>query len=136
MTSPLIKLSSEVAPGSQIPRIIHQMVEAADPPPGTHNRVVSVYASFLDKFTERLAKRAFVPINEIAFEAAHYEHSVMDREKPVFPHGYPVIGVHFNGAMVGITGISFEGTECSMHHAETTSAQFLLKAEPKWLRAD
>jgi hypothetical protein len=131
MTIPLIKPNR-----TEIPRIIHQMVEAADPPPGTHQRVVSVYAAFLDKFTERLARRAFMPINEIAFEAAHYEHSVMDREKPVFPHGYPVIGIHFNGAMVGITGLIFEGTECSMHQAETTSAQFLLRPEPKYLRAD
>lgn len=130
MTLPII------TPKPEIPRIIHQMVDAADPPPGTHARVVKVYAAFIDKFTERLAKRAFVPINEIALDAARYEHSVMDRNTPVFPHGYPVIGIHFNGVMVGITGLSFKGTECSMHQAETTSAQFLLKPEPKWLRAD
>jgi hypothetical protein len=133
MNIPLIQPKPK---GHEIPHIIHQMVDAADPPAGTHQRVVNVYAAFVDKFAERLAKRAFVPINEIAFEAASYEHSVMDRNEPVFPHGYPVIGIHFNGAMVGITGLIFKGTECSMHQAETTSAQFLLKAEPKYLRAD
>lgn len=119
-----------------LPRLIHQMVEAAGPPRGHSRRVAEVYGAYVDKFTLDLAARAFIPIRDIAMLPMTYDHTPLDIEKPKFPQGYPVIGVHFNDTLVGICGISFEGTECTMTSAEASSNRFMLKAKPKYLRVD
>lgn len=119
-----------------LPRIIHQMVEAAGAPRGHRQKVAGVYGQFIDRFTQDMAMRSLTPVNDIAMNALAYEHSAVQTERPKFPNGYPVIGIHFNDQLVGITGISFEGTECSMTKAETRMAQFLLKAKPLYLREE
>lgn len=119
-----------------IPRLIHQMVEAANPPAGYARKVAEVYGAYVDKFTHDLAVRAFIPIRDIAMIPMTYDHTPLDIDKPKFPQGYPVIGVHFNDTLVGITGISFQGTECTMTSAEASTNRFMLKPKPKYLQVD
>lgn len=121
---------------AELPRIIHQMVEAANCPRGHERKVAETYARFIDQFTEGLAKRMMLPLNSVELTAVEYQHAIMDPAKPKFPQGYPVIGIHFNETLIAVTGITFEGTKCTMTHAETASAQFLLRPIPKWLRTD
>lgn len=117
-----------------LPRLIHQMVDAAGPPRGHERKVASVYGAYVDKFTQDLATRAFMPITDISMQAVSYDHTPIDNDKPKFPQGYPVIGIYFNDTLVGITGLTFEGTECTMTSAECTSNMFMLKPKPKYLR--
>lgn len=119
-----------------IPRLIHQMVAVAGPPRGHARKVATVYAEYVDKFTLDLAARAFIPIRDIAMLPMTYDHAPLAIDKPKFPQGYPVIGVHFNDTLVGICGISFQGTECTMTSAEASTNKFMLKPKPKYLQVD
>ena len=119
-----------------IPRLIHQMVAAAGPPRGHAHKVAEVYGAYVDKFTLDLAARAFIPIRDIAMLPMTYDHAPLDAARPLLPQGYPVIGIHFNDTLVGICGLSFEGTECTMTSAEASSNRFMLKPQPKYLRVD
>jgi hypothetical protein len=71
---------------------------------------------------------AFMPVTEIKLEEMHYEHNDLsvNQDKPMFPNGYPIVGVYFNGILVGVTGILFNGKTVSVKQAETKTAMFLL----------
>lgn len=120
----------------EIPRIVHQMVEAAGVPPTYRMNSTMIYAQVIDQFTQDMAMRSLRPVNDIAMVAVAYDPGEANTNKALFPKDYPVIGIHFNDQLVGITGILFDGQSCEVHKAETRMAQFLLKAKPKYLRDD
>lgn len=98
--------------------------------PSEHMEVTTAkYTAFVRGFAKEMLDAAFMPVTEIKLEEMHYEHAdiVLNQNQPEFPNGYPIIGVYFNGILVGITGLLFDGKSVSAKQAETKTSMFLLR---------
>jgi hypothetical protein len=113
-------------PAAPHPEVINRTVSACHPPLGSHNRVVEVFGNFVRDYTRDLYQRAFIQIRDISLEQATYQHAEGDLTPPKFPNGYPVIEISFNHSPVAVVGITFDGNQCAMTHAQTTLSKLLI----------
>lgn len=125
MTGLILPFANE----DRLPSIITTMVRKAGLPPEHINATSAQYTAFVRGFAKDMLDAAFLPVTEIKLEEMHYEHSDISliEDQPEFPNGYPIIGVYFNGILVGITGLLFNGKTVSAKQAETKTAMFLLR---------
>lgn len=123
------------APKSEerFPAIIRTLVLKAGLPPEHMEATTAQYTAFVRGFAKDMLDAAFMPVTEITLEEMRYEHNdiAVARDKAMFPNGYPIVGIYFNGILVGVTGILFDGKAVSAKQAETKTAMLLLKKEVK-----
>jgi hypothetical protein len=113
-------------PAEPHPEVINRTVSACHPPLGSHNRVVEVFGNFVRDYTRDLYQRAFIQIRDIDLEEATYEHAENDTSDPPFPNGYPVIAISFNHCLIAMVGLTFDGNQCAMKHAQSKSSKLLI----------
>jgi hypothetical protein len=124
MTPRIIPVSPKTK--RELPLIIQRHVHRAGPPHGYAGKTANAYDAFVTGFARDMASASVLPVTEVRMEEMEYQHSIMDAGTPIFPNGYPVIGIYLNGLLAGITGISFEGSRCTFRQAETRTAMFIL----------